>query len=118
MYSSEVKELIKSLKRNIRSITLDQVEYYDHSDHIFSIHLRTAMDPYVLKFELYSFYEMVWIQVIDENDTILFEHNPFRSPPLYLFISCALPDEADNDLNEDEPRDYISKATDELFSRR
>ena len=118
MYSSEVKALIQSMKRNIRSVTLDKVEYYDNSDHIFAIHLRIPMDHYGLKWELYSFYKMVWIQMLDEKDILLFEYKEFRSPLLYLFISCALPDEDDNDINEDEPRDNISEATNELFLRR
>ena len=118
MFSSEVKALIMSMKRNIRSVTLDEVEFYDPSDHIFAIHLRVAMEQDGLKHELYYFYRMVWIQMVEENNILLFEHKQFRSPPLYLFISREMPDDEDFDLNEDEARDNISEKVDELFSRR
>ena len=106
------------MKRNIRSVTVDEGEFYDHSDHIFAIHLRVAMDQEGLKHELYYFYQMVWIQMVDENNILLFEHKHFRSPPLYLYISREMPDDEDYDLNEDDARDNISESANELFSRR
>ena len=103
-------EIIKSIKRNIRCVSVTGVKYEaaDVTDIYFNFDLH---DIPTLRFEMYFFYGAQYIEndqhIEFEGIYTAFEYQLFGGSMITLHFTLAQIDSIDDDRNDDDPNQYI-----------
>ena len=109
---SDAIKLIKSIKRNIRCVTLTGMEYIENKNNITDLHFTFCFgDVSTLRFEMYKYYKCGYTEnnpdIEKEGIYTEFLYQDFNKQSITLHFTLGQINDEDDDSNEEEINQYI-----------